>query len=288
MDGHPAIDNDHRPASCPACGGLRLHTLGALHYAAEAVFAGNPVTLHNAPELRECGHCGSWFTANAVRAADASQLYTEGRGDEQWRTEPFAVAKRPEVVAAVAALVRRGSEVVDVGCNTGELLDFCRDHGAATTGIDLSSAARRVCAAKGHRLAPDLASLRDAADVLFAFDLVEHLYDLDGFIASALGALRSGGRMVILTGDNGSPTARAARHRWWYASYPEHVLFPSWQHWRGRRGFARSERIRTYASVGYRAGLGARLRGAARLLAGRGNGLPLIGPDHHLLVLTKA
>jgi SAM-dependent methyltransferase len=125
-------------------------------------------------------------------------------------------------------------------------------------------------------------------DVVFAFDLVEHLYDLPGFLRAALAALRPGGRLVMLTGDNQSWTARATRPRWWYASYPEHVVFPSWPFWRSCAGFAGATRIQTYASRGYRNSFKTRVRGGARLMAGVGNGLPLVGPDHHLLTLTKA
>lgn len=234
-----------------------------------------------------CPACQSWFTANAVRPGDAADLYTNGQGDLHWHADAFELAKTREVVRSVDALLRPGQVVVDVGCNTGELLDHCRRRGAVTFGIELSDTARTVCAAKGHCLIDALNQAPSPSDLVFAFDLVEHLYDVVGFLRTARDALRPGGRLVVLTGDNTCLSARTMSSRWWYARYPEHVVFPSWRSWRNCRGFTDVTRLRTYASPGYRTAWYRRWRTALAALAGRGNGLPPLGPDHHLLILTR-
>jgi SAM-dependent methyltransferase len=132
-----------------------------------------------------------------------------------------------------------------------------------------------------------LAALRDSVDLVLAFDLVEHLYDLPRFLREVRSALRPGGRLALLTGDIESGTARRVRQGWWYVRYPEHIVFPSWSYWQRCDGFTDARRVRTYASRGYRAGALRRAVGLARLAAGGGNGLPLVGPDHHLVVLTR-
>lgn len=282
------VHNDHFPATCPACGLAGMRPLGNLAYGQDVTYAGRPVALDHVPRLISCDACESWFTANAVRPDDASKLYAQGLGDVHWRTETFERAKTPEVVNAVAELLRPGQSIVDIGCNTGELLDYCRLRGASTFGIELSERARSICVTNGHSMINALDELPTPVDLLFAFDLVEHLYDLRGFLRSAQAALRPGGRLIVLTGDNSSLAARAAASRWWYASYPEHVTFPSWRFWRSCKGFDRSARIRTYASPGYRTTWLRRWRPTLAAMTRRGNGLPSPGPDHHLLVLTKS
>jgi SAM-dependent methyltransferase len=234
-----------------------------------------------------CEDCGSWFTTHATRPEDALSLYSHGTGDAHWRADTFDRSKTPEVVRTIQALLRPGQCAVDVGCNTGELLDFCRHHGARTIGVELSERGRATCRSKGHRIVDDLRDLHGQADLVFAFDLVEHLYDLSGFLGAAHDALRPGGKLAILTGDNSSVSARVMRSRWWYARYPEHVVFPSWRFWRSLGNFASAARVRTFASRNYRVPVLRRWRTAAAAMVGRGNGLPALDPDHHLVIITR-
>lgn len=272
---------------CPACRHDTLEAIGQIPYAERVTFAGVPIHLTLQPSLAECRRCRSWFTQNVLDEASALALYADGQGPAHWSTPPFAQSKTPDLVARVRGLVRRGSTVVDFGCNTGELLDFCREVGASRTiGIEASLVARQICLSKGHAIAEGLSEFSQELDVIFAFDLVEHLYDLPAFVDAARKALRRGGVLCVLTGCIESMTARRFRERWWYVGYPEHVLFPSWRYWRSLPGF-RADRWRTYASVGYRPTLLRRLQGIAWTTVGRGRGLPLTGPDHHLVMLSR-
>lgn len=282
------VDNSFRHTSCPACGASGVRKIGDLRYGPDATFGTTRITLLRTPELWACESCGSWFTQNVIEPGVAGSIYAEGRSDERWQAQGFEVSKTKPLLRAVERLLKRGSpSVIDVGCNTGELLDYCAQRGATTSGVELSAASRKVCEQKGHRM---LSALRDAegsADLVFAFDLMEHLHDLNSFFADARRALRPEGRLVVLSGDNTSLPARASRQRWWYLQYPEHIVFPSWRSMTRIPGFELVARLRTYASIGYRNGPLRRAWGAGRMLLGRGNGMPLVCGDHHLLVLQK-
>lgn len=279
--------NDLSRFTCPVCSATDLSSLGSIAYAARTTFAGTPVELSLVPELASCSACGSWFTQRILPERVAMPLYAQGRGVEHWHAPEFEKGKTTDLVVAVRGLLAVGQCVVDIGCNTGELLDFCRDEGARTFGIEPSVAAQRRCIEKGHEMEATLAGFRGSVDLILAFDLIEHLYDLPRFLRDARLALRPGGKLALLTGDIESSTARRTGHAWWYVRYPEHIVFPSWSFWQGCEGFTHPVRFRTYASRGYRAGAVRRAVGLARLVAGCGNGLPLIGPDHHLVVLTR-
>jgi SAM-dependent methyltransferase len=231
--------------------------------------------------------CGSWFTTHVTRPDDALSLYSQGAGDAHWKADAFELNKTPEVVRTIHALLQPGQCAVDVGCNTGELLDFCRHHGMSTIGVELSERGRVTCRSKGHHIVDDLRKLYGQADLVLAFDLIEHLYDLSGFLSAAHDALRPGGKLAILTGDNGSLTARVMQSRWWYARFPEHVVFPSWRFWRSLSNFAGATRVRTFASRSYRVPISKRWRTAVAAMVGRGNGLPALDPDHHLIIFTR-
>ena len=140
---------------------------------------------------------------------------------------------------------------------------------------------------KVHIVFESVAAVTGSFDIVFAFDLVEHLYDLPSFLASTLELLKERGRLVILTGDNSSIVARRYRHEWWYLRYPEHILFPSSKSWRNQPGVRKFRKISTYASRGYRSGPAGRLKALANFIRKKGNGLPLLSGDHHLVMLEK-
>ena len=119
--------------------------------------------------------------------------------------------------------------------------------------------------------------------------MIEHCYDLTGFLADLARVLRPGGRLLVLTGDVGSLSARICRNRWWYARYPEHIVFPSRRFLGTRPADLRLERVvPTYASEGYRVPYLRAGRTAASLWLRRAyEGLPAIGPDHLLAVLRR-
>lgn len=191
------------------------------------------------------------------------------------------------MTAAVAALAGPGVDVLDVGCNAGELLDFMLHGGCRTAGADLSLATRTVLESKAHRWFPNLvAAPLQSFDVLTAFDLIEHVYDLPGFLQECRKRLKVGGRLVLLTGDCGSMSARLTGARWWYAGYPEHIVFPSRRYLESIPGFRLVGWMPTYASLGYRFSLNVRARAVVKWLLGRGyNGIPAMGPDHVLASL---
>ena len=282
------VDNHFRHRGCPACGSPESALVGLLNYGPLASFGSLNIRLSRTPELWRCRACKSWFAQNVVAPEMAATLYSEGQSDVKWPAQALSSSKTPALLAALDQLLQGPTrKVVDVGCNTGELLDYCAARGLQTWGVELSPSSREVCAGKGHRVHPSLAAVGTDADLVFAFDLVEHLHDLKAFVREAHHALRPGGRLVVLTGDNSSLVARWSQARWWYLQYPEHILFASPRAWSHAEGLKLVRRLRTYASIGYRVGARARLKGLVLMLLGRGIGLPLLCGDHHLLVLQK-
>ncbi len=236
-----------------------------------------------------CGDCRSGFVQNALREQTARELYGGGDSTARWPAASLEKSKTAEVLAELARLCRPAARLLDVGANTGDLLDFARARGCETAGVEYSAAARAEIGRRGHRVHATLESADGTYDILTAFDVAEHHYDLPGFLAAVRARLRPGGRLVVLTGDIECAGARICGSRWWYARYPEHIVFPS-RGWLARQpGFALERCLRTYASPDYCVPWRSRLPAIVTLLArGAYRGLPAPGPDHLLATLRAA
>jgi len=284
------VRNDLRRQSCPACGDAGIAQLGEVPAPPGSEYSTHAITLERTPEIWRCRACGSWFTQNAVPQDVSRNLYATGTSGERWTAEAFEAAKGPELIAEFDRHVGAGTRLLDVGCSTGQLLDYAKARGATTWGVDFSAACRQVNERKGHHFATALDEFAaERFDVVSAFDVIEHSYDLPGFLAALARLLKPGGKLLVLTGDNRSPSARICRSRWWYARYPEHIVFPS-RRYLGMcpAGLGLERLVRTYASVGYRVSFLRSVRATASLwLRHAYEGLPSIGPDHMLAVLRR-
>jgi 2-polyprenyl-3-methyl-5-hydroxy-6-metoxy-1,4-benzoquinol methylase len=284
------IDNNVRHEACPFCVSTRVRPVGPLNYDRPTIFSTTAISLIRSPELWSCAHCESGFTQNAVNPADSHELYSASNSAIRWAGGAgFAGEKEPGVVAAMSAIFAPGVRVADVGCGIGHLLDFAASFGCKTIGIELSEGCHISLRARGHEVRKRLNDLEDASvEVICAFDLVEHLHDFADFLATCRQKLTPGGALAILTGDIRAFSARLARNAWWYARYPEHVVFPSPKVFAERSGWLLEAALPTFASRGYR---GSAVRVAAgsayRLVRGTFTGLPSLGPDHRLYVLRS-
>lgn len=281
------IDNNFRWLCCPICCSPEIGGIKALAYRTPIKFSTTAVELAHQPELWECRSCRSWFTQNIVPESTAKALYENGLSNLKWQSITFAEAKPPEITTTLRRIIQRGHSVLDVGCNTGELLDFCKELGATTYGAEPSVSSRAICERKGHTMHANIDQSIEPVNVVFAFDLIEHLYDIEGFFRKVWTALKPDGLLVILTGDNRSFTARWHNQAWWYLLAPEHIVFPSPVSFRQRTDFQLIDSVATVASKGYRTTARQWPLALALMLTRRGSGLPLVRPDHQLVVLKR-
>ena len=283
-----AVDNALVHAACPLCGAGDLVSLGPLVGPRTTQFSSVTVSLRHQPTLGQCRACGSRFVQHAIPEKEAASLYTEGDAGARWTSNrPWEGMHAPAVVAQMGSLFRPGTAVLDVGCNTGDLLDFARTRGAATAGVEFSVESRRRVAEKGHAIYASQGDVRGTFDVVTAFDLFEHLYDAPAFLKEMHALLKPGGRLVILTGDIDCPESKRDGAAWWYVQPPEHVVFASRAYWSSVPGFGVESLVTTHngpaPKTGFVAAVGGRLR---RLVGAKPRPSPTL--DHVLVTLSRS
>jgi SAM-dependent methyltransferase len=277
------VHNDTRHSHCPCCGARAIGKIGDIHYPATVQYSSAVVNLTEQPELWQCLECQSWFTQNIVSEAESIQLYASGGF---WVTKDFPSAKPNELVQYLAALLRPEMKVLDVGCANGAFLDFAQSRVAQTAGLEFSAANRALLRTKGHQSYGNWQELTDRYDLITAFDVVEHLYDLNGFLESCLEHLTPEGTLLLVTGDRASVPAQVAQANWWYLRFSEHIICPSIDY------FQQHPQLRvigTQPVYSYRFSAWKALKSLVKLVwrPVHQTPSPLLPPDHILICLGK-
>jgi SAM-dependent methyltransferase len=116
----------------------------------------------------------------------------------------FWIRRRFEVLQRLAGgLVASAREIAEIGCGHGLLqLQIEETYDRDVTGFDLNEVALKLNVSRRSAIncydiyQKDLA-LRGKFDLIFLFDVLEHIADEDGFLGAALFHLAPGGRIAV-------------------------------------------------------------------------------------------
>lgn len=292
------VDNSWRWSDCPFCSSNLIFKVGTMKNRNPMLFSTSWINLNNSPEFWKCKSCLSYFNQNIVCESDAVNFYLNNKTNK-WNAVEFELEKTNELVLEIKKYLFEGAQVLDIGCNTGELLDFCKKNGAETTGIEYSELCRKICSEKGHKTYFSFNEIeRDRKyDIIFAFDLFEHTYDIKNFFNKVRINLKKDGILILLTGNPDYWLAKILKEKWWYFALPEHIVFPSKEYFNSLQNLQLVDYVSIYNSVRYfrdslfhfdfnfllkiKNILWSLLRGYYEY------SFPLIGPDHALVIMKK-
>ncbi|HTV21342.1 MAG TPA: class I SAM-dependent methyltransferase [Polyangiaceae bacterium] len=182
-----------------------------------------------------CRRCGLART-ELPPGFDPASIYTQsyfdgGQTDAYMDYQASADTLRAEFARTLDVLVRHGAErgsLIEIGCAYGYFLDVARER-FSVAGVEVSDPARDACRSRGleveRELSPELRERRGPFDAAVLLDVIEHLADPAGVLATLRGAMRTGGRILLTTGDFGSLYARLAGRRWRLMTPPQHLWF---------------------------------------------------------------
>ncbi len=112
--------------------------------------------------------------------------------------------------------------VLDVGCGIGVYLDFMREHGADSYGIDISRYAASI-SKQPIASALHLPFKSEIFDAVISAHLIEHLNDLEevAFLEETKRVLKPGGRLFLLTPNTWYPLQILTGNKLFYD--PSHI-----------------------------------------------------------------
>ncbi len=121
------------------------------------------------------------------------------------------------------------NRILDVGCSTGEFLDYAKSRGWEVAGCELADHTARIARERVGcevRCGPFEESGFDEAsfDVVTMWDVIEHLYDPIAALKEAWRTLRPGGLLVLNTPNYDSLSRRLLGKRWEALCPPRHLF----------------------------------------------------------------
>ncbi len=287
------VENNLWHTQCPACASQFIRELGKHSLKKKELYSSSAIVQSQRPEIWTCLNCKSMFKQNSVNEADSVMLYSRGNAISRWSSaaaktrNTFLSKKTAAMQKCLKDILLKSQNVLDIGCNDGLFLDDARRFGLKTAGVEYSCEARSLCSAKEHIVFRSLDEVSSSYDLITAFDLVEHLYDISSFLTECKDLLAPGGRIVVITGDPECLMARAARQNWWYTSFPEHVVFPSLRYFSMIDGLVLEDNLSVRHS---RQGFKFPIRLVRALMSicyhRKFNGLSGLWPDHNIVVLS--
>jgi SAM-dependent methyltransferase len=214
---------------CRVCGHGEAESLGRVPDCGE--FAGQMIAPSlNGGQLWRCMDCGSMFRYPTLSANEYLALYEKASSDV-WKTQ---VAQRKDFATIYAYLNSHiGGSILDIGCYAGNFLVGIPEK-FKKFGLEPSKSASNSAISKGINILGRTLSDLDAKqvfDVVVAIDVIEHVLEVETFLMDALTHVNRNGLLIISTGNPDCFFWRSIfKARFWYSSYPEHVVFPSYKY----------------------------------------------------------
>jgi SAM-dependent methyltransferase len=212
--------------SCPVCGKERfMEFLKGKDF----FLSGEEFT------IVECAGCGFRFTNPRPYGKEISRYYDspEYISHDAKKSSLFqSIYKtlRKFSVRNKFSIIKKnsyGKSILDIGCGTGEFLNFCQKNNYTTTGIEPNEKARKYAAANFGLSVYDENSLdsfqTDSFDVITMWHVLEHVHNINERLQLIARLLKSGGILVVAVPECNSWDAINYKEFWAAYDLPRHL-----------------------------------------------------------------
>lgn len=169
--------------------------------------------------LFKCRDCGF---LQCLDVPDTTEYYRglEDADYEAGRKERIYQSRRIlNKIIKIIGKDHRGMKLLDIGAGSGILLEAASQHGFSAEGIEPSDWLRKVAESHGCKIKADVIPHPDVQgpyDIVTIIDVIEHVSTPYELIRDALGLLKPGGIIAVVTPDVNSLAARIMGWKWWH------------------------------------------------------------------------
>jgi 2-polyprenyl-3-methyl-5-hydroxy-6-metoxy-1,4-benzoquinol methylase len=175
--------------------------------------------------IYRCGNCHLHFK-DYIPDAEMLKKFYNSLGDGVW--EYNVEYPHESFLKSILRDMPDGASVLDVGCNTGRLLQNETER-LQCYGVELNKEAAKVAASRGIRIIESDGEAGNIGegkfDLVTLIDVFEHLNDPMPFIQRLVSALKPGGALYIFTGRTDCLPANLCGPAYWYYKPAQHLIF---------------------------------------------------------------
>lgn len=185
--------------------------------------------------IQRCEECGFLMTwpvpaeEGMGRYYESKEYISHDTGERKLLNLAYKVA-RAFTMRSKFRLVQKhssGKRLLDIGCGTGEFLNFCSKKGYVSSGIEPNAKAREFAMREYNLQVKDKISFSAGEtgtfDCITMWHVLEHIHDLNGTLTMLKGALKPEGTLILALPNPGSWDARFYKEFWAAFDLPRHL-----------------------------------------------------------------
>ena len=211
---------------CPICKGKSIgHHLKALDHN----FSGDYFS------ISQCDKCGYRFTNPRPKEKTIGSYYRSDNYVSHNSSKKGIINKIYHIVRSyqftkkhkeiISLKKTKENELLDIGCGTGDFINYMKRKGWVVTGVEADQKARALANKKGDWEVYSSVSDEKLSkyDVITMWHVLEHIYDLDYFFKRIKLLLKENGVLVVAVPNSNSYDAAYYGKDWYAYDLPIHV-----------------------------------------------------------------
>ena len=205
---------------CPACGSDKLKKLFKLPNKVQS--SAYKIDFEQIPNIIQCNDCYLQFKDPVYDTSLDLLVYQQYSSSMKKRWNQAL----PKNLISFFKEYGKGSYFLEVGPGETPISQICKDGIHYTLDIDEAHSDNTLSKSIiGSIDGPLEVKFDNLFDVVVMFDIAEHVTNVSEMFINLNKLLKSGGKLIIETGDALSKHARFQRSNWKYYSIPEHRVF---------------------------------------------------------------
>ena len=190
---------------------------------------------HEIFNISECSSCNFKFTTPSPDSKDIVKYYKSEDYISHSNTQKGILSKlyyiiRRRTIAnklrIINKYVSRGT-ILDIGCGTGEFLNYCKESNWQTLGIEPDLDARRQSQEKYNLSVNDEDYIKqipeNSFDVITLWHVLEHVHELNERVAELKRIIKANGVIIIAVPNHTSYDAKHYKQFWAAYDLPRHL-----------------------------------------------------------------